>query len=90
MILDLVESKGLRDLFLDFLAFGVSATLKLTHNGQLQPPPEVRAAWEEHGKTDSYSTIDEIRKLCAEILPGAKVRRHLLWRYSLVYQKPNS
>ena len=90
LILDLVESKGLRDLFLDFLAFGVSATLQLTHNGQLQPPPEVRAAWEEHGKTDSYSTIDEIRKLCAEILPGAKVRRHLLWRYSLVYQKPNS
>ena len=88
LVLDLVESKGLRDLFVDFIAFGVSATLRLTHNGHLQPPPDVRAAWEEHGKTDSYSTIDEIRKLCDELLPGAKVRRHLLWRYSLIYQKP--
>lgn len=90
LVLDLVESKGLRDLFVDFIAFGVSATLRLIHNGQLQPPPNVRAAWEEHGKTDSYSTIDEIRALGAVILPGAKVRRQLLWRYSLIYKKPSA
>jgi SAM-dependent methyltransferase len=90
IVLDLVVSKGARDAFLDFIAIGVSVGLRLFHNGRFQPPPEVRAAWEEHGKTDSYATIDEIRKLCDEILPGAKVRRHLLWRYSLVYQKPFS
>jgi hypothetical protein len=32
--------------------------------------------------------IPEMRALADEILPGAEVRRHLLWRYSLVYQKP--
>lgn len=88
IVLDLVESKGLRDVFVDLIAVGVSSSLQLFHNRRLKPPAEVQAAWEEHGKTDSYSTIDEIRTLCAESLPGAEVRRHLLWRYSLVYQKP--
>lgn len=88
LVLDLVESKGPRDLLVDFIALGVSASLRLFHNGQLQPPADVRAAWEEHGQADSYATVDEIRALCAEILPGANVRRHLLWRYSLIYQKP--
>jgi SAM-dependent methyltransferase len=33
-------------------------------------------------------TYDEIRKQAVELLPGAIVRRHLLWRYSLVWTKP--
>ena len=33
-------------------------------------------------------TYDEIRKQATELLPGAIVRRHLLWRYSLVWTKP--
>lgn len=88
IVLDLVEAKGLTDAFMNFIAVGVSLCLRLIHNRRLQPPADVRAAWEEHGKTDSYSTIEEIRALGAEILPGGKVRRHLLWRYSLIYQKP--
>jgi len=30
----------------------------------------------------------EIRVLAGETLPGARYRRHLLWRYSLVWVKP--
>ena len=37
------------------------------------PPPE------------RYSTM---RRLAAELLPGVRWRRHLLWRYSLVWTKP--
>ena len=48
---------------------------------------ELRAAWDEHGRHDSYLTLSEIRKTCADILPGASVTRHLLWRYSLVWKK---
>jgi hypothetical protein len=66
--------------------FGVSGGLRLLHNGRLNPPAEVRKAWEQHGKHDHYSTISEMRALADEILPGARVRRHLLWRYSLVFQ----
>jgi hypothetical protein len=47
----------------------------------------VRAAWAEHEQYDSYLTLSEIRKACDEILPGALVRKHLLWRYSVVWKK---
>jgi hypothetical protein len=28
------------------------------------------------------------RRIAARVLPGARFRRHLLWRYSLVWTKP--
>lgn len=34
------------------------------------------------------TTYAEIRDLAARILPGARYRRQLLWRYSLVWSKP--
>jgi len=85
---NLLKPAAWRDAALNAFAFGISGSLRLLHNGRLQPPKEVRAAWEEHGKTDSYPTMLQIRTLCADILPGAKVRQHLLWRYSLVWRKP--
>ena len=88
VILDLVESSGVVERLADVIGFGVSSCLRLIHNGRLQPPAAVRTAWEQHGKHDSYATVEQMRGLVADILPGANVRRHLLWRYSLVYQKP--
>lgn len=88
VVLDLVESNGLVERMLDVIALGVSPTLRLIRNGRLNPPLEVRKAWEQHGKHDHYSTIPQMRALAGEILPGSNVKRRLLWRYSLVYQKP--
>lgn len=87
VILDLVESSGLIERMADVVALGVSVGLRLLHNGRLKPPAAVRKAWEQHGKHDSYSTLKQMRSLADTILPGARVKRHLLWRYSLVYQK---
>ena len=87
VVLDLVGSNGLVERMLDVIALGVSGGLRLMHNGRLKPPPEVRKAWEQHGKHDHYSTIDQMRTLANEILPGASVNRCLLWRYALVYRK---
>ncbi|WP_434448427.1 class I SAM-dependent methyltransferase [Lentzea sp. E54] len=33
-------------------------------------------------------TLPEIRAAAAEVVPGARVRRHLFWRYSLVWRAP--
>jgi ubiquinone/menaquinone biosynthesis C-methylase UbiE len=88
LVLDLVQSDSVYEWMLDAIGLGVSASLRLIHNGRLQPPAEVRKAWEEHGKHDSYLTVRQIRALADEILPGAIVSRCLLWRYSLVYRKP--
>ena len=88
VVLDLVQSSGLVERVFDVVGLGVSLGLRLIHNGRLKPPPEVRKAWEQHGRHDSYSTISQMRSLADTILPGARVKRHLLWRYTLVYQKP--
>jgi len=87
VVLDLVESDSLLERMRDVVAFGASRGLRLIHNGRLRPPPAVRKAWEQHGKHDRYLTIREVRALANEILPGATVRRCLLWRYLLVYKK---
>jgi SAM-dependent methyltransferase len=39
---------------------------------------------------DPRMTIPEIRRDASRLLPGAAIRRHLFWRYSLVYQRPSS
>jgi hypothetical protein len=33
-------------------------------------------------------TYGGMRALARELLPGARFRRHLLWRYSLIWRKP--
>ena len=66
---------------------GVSVSLRLIHNGRLKPPRAVRAAWAAHEQHDSYPAMNDVRTLCAEILPGAQIKRHLLWRYSIIWQK---
>lgn len=86
LVLDLVESSSLVERVLDVIGFGVSGSLRLLNNGRLKPPAEVRKAWQQHGKHDHYSTVSQMRALADETLPGACVRRHLLWRYSLVFQ----
>jgi ubiquinone/menaquinone biosynthesis C-methylase UbiE len=87
VVLDLVQSSSLAEQICDIVGLGVSGGLRLIHNGRLQPPPEVRKAWEQLGKHDSYLTMGQVRALADEILPGSSVRRCLLWRYMLVYQK---
>jgi ubiquinone/menaquinone biosynthesis C-methylase UbiE len=87
VVLDLVQSDSLTERLCDVVALGVSGSLRLIHNGRLQPPAEVRKAWEQHGKQDHYLTTNQVRALASELLPGASVRRNLLWRYTLVYKK---
>jgi len=97
IVLDLFEPErnlftvaGLVDTFLNIVAMGVSVSLRLVRNGRLQPPRAVRAAWAAHGQHDSYPKVSEIRTLCVEILPDAQIKRHLLWRYSIIWQKQAS
>lgn len=87
VVLDLVQSNSFVERIIDAIGPAVSGSLRLVHNGRLKPPPEVRKAWEEHGKQDSYATMSQMRALADEILPGARVTRCLLWRYLLVYDK---
>jgi ubiquinone/menaquinone biosynthesis C-methylase UbiE len=87
LILDLFEPAGLLDSLSNLLALPVSVTLRLIHHGRLLPRREVRDAWTAHERHDSYQTMAEVHALCARMLPGAKIKQHLLWRYSIVWEK---
>jgi ubiquinone/menaquinone biosynthesis C-methylase UbiE len=96
IVLDLFEPErnlgaiaGWRDACLDVIAMGVSVSFRLIHNRRLRPPREVQAAWEEHGRHDTYPTLRDIRALCADLFPGAVIKRHLLWRYSIQWKAPS-
>lgn len=86
LILDLYQ-ESLPGSFMSLAAMPVSLVLKYLNTGHFRESPEVRAAWAEHGKHDRYLTLTELRQRCQVLLPGVKIRKHLLWRYSLMWKK---
>lgn len=87
LVLDLYEGQGRTDRLANALAVPVNLALRLVKQRRLREPHETREAWEEHGRSDRYLTLAEVRRVCGKVLPGSKVRRHLLWRYSIVWRK---
>jgi SAM-dependent methyltransferase len=84
----LVKPAGFLDsVIVNALAIPLSVSLRLIHHGRLLPSRAARDAWAAHERHDIYPTMDEVRALCAEILPGAKIKKQLLWRYSVVWRK---
>jgi SAM-dependent methyltransferase len=88
VVLDLYARSGLTDAVLNLVALSASCAWRLARCGRLREPAEARRVWAEHGKHDTYMTFEEIRRAAHDLLPGAIVRRHLFWRYSLVWRKP--
>jgi len=88
LVLDLFRPATLADRLCGAAALPVSLGLGLARRGRLRPPRAVREAWRAHAREDVYPPLAEVRRAGAELLPGARVRRHLLWRYSLVWTRP--
>lgn len=87
MVLDLYEAAGLADMLTSAVAIPVHLVLRLAKSGQLRERREVREAWAEHGKNDSYPALAQIHRVCERVLPGARIRKHLLWRYSIIWRR---
>jgi SAM-dependent methyltransferase len=87
LILDLYRGEGLGDVLASVVAVPCAGGLRLIKSGHLREPAEIREAWAAHGEHDAYLTLSEVRRICDELLPGAMVKRHLLWRYSVVWRK---
>lgn len=90
LIHDLVADDGFIDKIRSAAAYPVSSAWRLWKTGRLRLPPEVREAWDEHGRGETYPTLNEVREMCRQHLPGARVRRHLLWRYTVAWHKQNA
>jgi SAM-dependent methyltransferase len=87
LVLDLFRTQGLIDTLIAAMGLPANLALRLLKRGCLREPLEIRQAWQEHGKHDHYLTLAQARGACARLLPGAQVRRHLLWRYSIIWRK---
>ena len=87
LVLDLFEPEGPLDMIRNVLALPVSGVIRLSRTGRLRPPRALREAWDEHGRRDTYPTLNQVRQVCADVLPGARIKKHLLWRYSIVWKK---
>jgi ubiquinone/menaquinone biosynthesis C-methylase UbiE len=87
LVLDLFKSQTLMDRFDDVRSILLHMILQRTRGDRRPASPEAQQAWDEHGKDDIYPTIAQVRQACAAVLPGAQVKRHLLWRYSIVWMK---
>ena len=88
VIHDLIADAGPADKAASALAFPAAALLRFWRTGRARTPREVRRVWAEHGKGETYLTRGGVRRMCEEHLPAALVRRHLLWRYTVVWRKP--
>jgi SAM-dependent methyltransferase len=88
LALDVLDERTLLGVTRSLAAFPANLLGRLVTTGRLRPPPEVRAAWQAHGASDQYPKVADVRRAAAETLPGARVRQHFFWRYSLVWRKP--
>ena len=85
--LDLFRIEGMSDVFTSAVAFPTNAALTFIKTGRLRQSRETRRAWAEHAKTDSYLTVTEVREASASLLPGVEVKKHLFWRYSMIWNR---
>jgi ubiquinone/menaquinone biosynthesis C-methylase UbiE len=88
VIHDLLATDGYVDYAFNAVRLSVNMALRFFQRGRFRQRPEVRRAWEEHGKHESYLKAKEVRAMRDEHLPGGRVYSHLLWRYTIIWRKP--
>jgi len=86
-VLDLPEWRTPANYLIACFALPVLLSLRFRHDGSIREDRQARLAWAAHAQHDSFLRLREIREICRSVLPGAKIRRHLLWRYSIVWHK---
>lgn len=87
VILDLLEHKSVKDILIAAISVPPSWIFRILRNRHIKPTPEAVDAWSEHGRTDQYLTLSQAQQIYSRLLPEAIVKRHLFWRYSVVWKK---
>jgi SAM-dependent methyltransferase len=87
LVLDLLEHEIVRDSLSDVIAVPLSWIFQVFRNKRIRPTLEAVEAWREHGRTDKYLTQSQAQQIYTKVLTGAIVRKHLFWRYSVLWEK---
>ncbi|VEP11555.1 Type 11 methyltransferase [Hyella patelloides LEGE 07179] len=86
-ILDLLKHENLQDSSSDIIAVPLNWIFSLTKNGRIKQSPEAIKAMKEHLHTDEYLTLSQVKQIYTSYFKGAKITKHLFWRYSVIWQK---
>lgn len=86
-VLDLLQHESLKDIFSDLVAVPLNWWFLKTKNRNIKQSPEAIAAMQEHLRTDEYLTRSQVQKIYTDFLPEVTIKKHLFWRYSVVWQK---
>ena len=86
VILDLLQHEGIKDFLSDLIAVPLNK-LFLLQNRHIKQPPEAIEAMKEHLRTDEFLTLSQVKQIYLKLLNKAKIKKHLFWRYSVVWQK---
>jgi len=89
VVVDLRRDGGVIDRSLSAVAAVLSLFIRLMRTAHLRPSDQSRAVWNKHAEVDHFLSYVEAKILWQRLLPGSVVRRHLFWRYSVVWQKPS-
>jgi SAM-dependent methyltransferase len=87
VVLDLVKNEGIGDIFNDVIAVPLNWIFEIVKNQGRKPTPEAVTAWREHFLTDEFLTFSEAKQIYNSLLTEVIVRKHLFWRYSVVWEK---
>lgn len=87
VIQDLYHDDTFAFKFLSFVGTLVNPFFMLAKNGRLRITPEERKVWAFHFKDDHYQTFAQLREQAGAILGNVILKRHIFWRYTLVYIK---
>jgi hypothetical protein len=87
VIHDVRAPSGISDWLLSGLAALFNGDAAWWIRTRLREKRALRDAWNDHGSAEQYLTMADVRALCQAALPGAKIHRHPLWRYTVVWPK---
>ena len=87
IILDLLKHHNIQDTLIDLIAVPLNWWFLATKNKYIKPSPEAAEAMREHLRTDEYLNFSQVKKIYTDSLKTPKIRRHLFWRYSVVWHK---
>jgi ubiquinone/menaquinone biosynthesis C-methylase UbiE len=86
---DLLADKSFIDKVLNIVKLPINRAVRFGQTGKLWVRREVREAWIEHGKHETYLTPKDALSMRDEHLPNGRLHNHFLWRYTIVWRKPD-
>ena len=82
---DIRQTDGAFDRTLDGPRVAVKTLWRLARVSRVRAFLRQRAAWTQHARGDVVSTAEEITLMRNRHFPGAVIRHHFLWRYTLLW-----